>query len=192
MKKISQLFLQGLFAVLPVAVTLAILFWLGATAEAVVGRVLRWLLPDSLYWPGLGLIVGFLTILGIGMLVNAYVFQRLGAMTESVLERIPLVKTIYNSVRDIARFASPSQQKEQLQRAVMIEFDTDIRLIGFITCKPVSLNGNDDLVAVYFPMSYQIGGYTLFVPESRIKPLDISVQDAMHMVLTAAITRANH
>lgn len=190
MKKISQLFLRGLFAVLPLAITLSILYWLGATAESVLGGFLQWLLPDGRYWHGMGLLIGFVVIFGIGVLLNAYVFRKLAGFVDALFEKIPLVKTIYNSVRDIARFASASQRGNDLQKVVSITLDTNIRLIGFVTQKSIKL-GEDSLVAVYFPMSYQIGGYTLFLPESRLQPLDISVQEGMRLVLTAAITKPN-
>lgn len=189
MKKITQVFLRGLFAVLPLAITLSILYWLGTTAEAVLGGLLQWLLPPGWYWRGMGLLVGFVAILAIGVLLNAFIFRKLASLLDGVFERIPLVKTIYNSVRDIARFAAGSQRERELQKVVSITIDDDIRLIGFVTQKSMQVGDSDNLVAVYFPMSYQIGGYTLFVPESRLQPLDISVQDAMRMVLTAAITR---
>ncbi|OMH28470.1 DUF502 domain-containing protein [Motiliproteus sp. MSK22-1] len=188
MKKISQLFLQGLFAVLPIAITLSILYWLGSFAESTLGVIINWLLPEGWYWPGMGLISGFICILGIGILLNAYIFRRLGGIAESLFERIPLVKTIYNSVRDIAKFAAASQDDDELQKAVTVTLDNDIKLIGFITQKSITLGNTNNLVAVYFPMSYQIGGYTLMLPESRIETLDMSVQDAMRMVLTAAMT----
>lgn len=186
MKKISRLFLQGLLAILPIAITLAVLFWLASFAEQTLGAVIRWLLPEDWYWPGLGVVAGLLFIFLIGVLMNAYLFRKLGGWAESLLGKIPLVKTIYNSVRDIARFASPNRSKDELQKAVLVSFDDEVRLIGFVTnTSPVVADG---LIAVYLPMSYQLGGYTLFLPESRLQELDMSVSDAMRLALTAAIT----
>lgn len=189
MKKISQLFLQGLLAIFPIAVTIAVLYWLGTTAEATLGRLLRYLLPDQWYLPGLGIVSGFLFVIIIGLLLNAYLFRQLGRFTEKLFSGIPLVRTIYGSVRDIAKFASASQREEELQKAVLVTLDQDIRVIGFITGRAVQFSGAEELYAVYLPMSYQIGGYTLLLPESRIQPLDMNVQDAMRYVLTAAMAQ---
>ncbi|EGG99296.1 D-beta-hydroxybutyrate permease [gamma proteobacterium IMCC2047] len=186
MKKISRLFLQGLLAILPIAITIAVLFWLASFAEQTLGSVIRWLLPEDWYWPGLGVIAGLIFIFLIGVLMNAYLFRKMGSWAERLLGKIPLVKTIYNSVRDIARFASPERSKDELQKAVLVRLDNDLRVIGFVTNTSPPVTG--DLVAVYLPMSYQIGGYTLFVPESRLQELDMSVPDAMRLALTAAIT----
>ena len=189
MKKISQLFLQGLLAIFPIAVTIAVLYWLGTTAEATLGRLLKYLLPDQWYLPGLGIVSGFLFVIIIGLLLNAYLFRQLGRFTEKLFSSIPLVRTIYGSVRDIAKFASASQREEELQKAVLVTLDQDIRVIGFITGRAVQFSDNEELYAVYLPMSYQIGGYTLLLPESRIRQLDMNVQDAMRYVLTAAMAQ---
>ncbi|MEZ5525767.1 MAG: DUF502 domain-containing protein [Pseudomonadales bacterium] len=186
MKKISQLFLQGLVAILPIAITLSILFWLGSVAESSLGPLIRWLLPDNWYWPGMGVLVGLAFIFVVGLLMNAYLFRKLGSIAEKLVERIPLVKTIYSSVRDIARFASPKGHESELKKAVMVNLDKDVRLICFITNS--NLPFKSDLVAVYLPMSYQVGGFTLLLPESRIEVLDMSVQEAMRLAFTAAIT----
>jgi len=63
----------------------------------------------------------------------------------------------------------------------------DVEVIGFITASDVSLGARDELVAVYIPMSYQIGGFTFFMPKSKCKELDMSPSDAMKKVLTASM-----
>ncbi|MFA7553028.1 MAG: DUF502 domain-containing protein [Spongiibacteraceae bacterium] len=187
MKKVSQLFLQGLFAILPIAVTLAVLYWLGAVAESTLGEVIKWLLPSNWYWPGMGLIAGFVFIFAVGVLLNAYVFQRMASALGRLVEAIPIVKIIYNSVRDISKFASASDESSELKKAVVVQLVGEAKLIGFVTNKSISLGESTDLVAVYLPMSYQISGYTVMLPESQIEVLDMSVQDAMRIVLTAAM-----
>lgn len=192
MKKISQLFLQGLFAILPIALTLLILFWLGGIAESTLGQIIRWVLPDSWYWPGMGIVTGFAFIVAVGVLLNAYIFQRLADIFDDIVKRIPLVKMIYNSIRDISKFASISQnggKDSELQKAVLVDINEDSQIIGFITSDSPPVDGDKDCIAVYLPMGYQIGGFTVIVPKSSVKKLDISVQDAMRFVLTAGITK---
>ena len=64
--------------------------------------------------------------------------------------------------------------------------------IGFVTREDVpaalEVHGGHDWVTVYFPMSYAFGGYTLYLPRERIQPLDISVEDAMRLAITAGLT----
>ena len=189
MTKISQLFFKGLLAILPVAITVSLLYWLGAIAESTLGSLLKWLLPEAWYWPGMGLIVGFVFIVFIGLLLNAYIFRSLADIFERLIENIPLVKVIYNSVRDIAKFASTSEKDSDLQRPVVVTLADETKLVGFLTRKSITLGKSTDLVAVYLPMSYQFGGYTVMLPESRVEVLDMSVQEAMRFVLTAAMTK---
>lgn len=188
MKTISQWFLQGLFAVLPIGVTLAVLYWLGVTAEQALGTVLKYLLPDHWYIPGMGIVSGFVAVIFIGLMVNAYLFRKLGSFAEKLFSRIPLVRLIYSSVRDIAKFASASQQADELQSVVLVTLDGGIQAIGFVTDSELRFSsGEEKRYAVYLPMSYQIGGYTLFLPASRFTKLDMSVQDAMRYVVTAGM-----
>jgi uncharacterized membrane protein len=69
-----------------------------------------------------------------------------------------------------------------------------VHAIGFVTREdvpPVLLaHGGQDWVTVYFPMSYAFGGYTIYLPRERIAPLDISVEDAMRLAITAGLTAA--
>jgi len=64
------------------------------------------------------------------------------------------------------------------------------RLIGFVTqehANTLGIGGGDDLVAVYLPMSYQIGGYTIYIPRSRLVETELSVEQAMRIVLTGGV-----
>jgi uncharacterized membrane protein len=69
-----------------------------------------------------------------------------------------------------------------------------VQAIGFVTREDVPsvlhAHGGRDWVTVYFPMSYAFGGYTIYLPRDRIAPLDISVEDAMRLAITAGLTAA--
>jgi uncharacterized membrane protein len=186
-KKLGNLFLQGLIAILPIVATLAILFWLGTFTEAFLGGIIKIILPASWYWPGMGFLAGVAVVLIVGLLVDAYVFQRFGAITEGILMRIPIVKTIYNGVRDIAQFLTPSEERKDTGTAVMVRIADDMRVIGFVTGTKMPYECEEESVVVYMPMSYQIGGYTVYMPKSRIEPLNMPVEQAMRMVLTAGM-----
>jgi uncharacterized membrane protein len=191
MRRLWNTFLKGLVAVLPVTLTVYLVFWLGSTAESILSGPLRALLPADRYWPGLGLVVGFLLVLLVGALVNAYVVRYLLRIGESFLARIPIVKTIFGAFKDITQFLPAGGKERDLKRVVLWKFG-NAQLIGFVTEEHVSprLFGDNaaHLVAVYFPMSYQIGGYTLYLPVAELAETDLSVQEAMRMVLIGGIT----
>lgn len=194
MTKLSGIFLTGLVAILPTAITLYLLYWIGSSAEALLGGLLERVLPPGIYVPGLGVVSGILLIFLLGLLLNAYLIRRVWGLVERLMTRIPLVKTIYSASQDLMGFLSPGGQRD-LNQVVMVPVgDTGYRLMGFVTRQDVSglPEGVADpgMVAVYTPFSYQIGGYTLMVPRDKLTPVDMKVEDAMRFALTAGVSTA--
>lgn len=186
MKTLSKIFIQGLFAVLPIVLTIAIIVWLVSTLETYLSKLLLLFMPASMYWPGLGLILGILLIFGLGLLIKFYLGQLIIKGLNRLMERIPVVSAVYNAFNDMVRFLSPSE-KEELQKAVLVEVQEGAEVIGFVTSEDVELGERSELIAVYIPMSYQIGGFTLFMPRDKVKELDMSPSEAMKKVLTASM-----
>ncbi|HEY4645769.1 MAG TPA: DUF502 domain-containing protein [Steroidobacteraceae bacterium] len=190
MKKLWYLVMKGLAAVLPIGLTLYVVIWLGTSAESLLRDAITLVLPEQHYWPGLGLIVGFVLLVIAGLFVNAYVVRWFLAQWDRFLERIPLVKTVYGALRDLVKFLPAAGKRRDLQRVVLAAFG-EAQAIGFVTRESVDDLGlesaGDGIVAVYFPMSYQIGGYTLYMPRRQLRPLAMGVEDAMRLVLTGGI-----
>jgi uncharacterized membrane protein len=192
MKTLTRIFLTGLAAVLPIMVTLYVLYWLGSTAEALLGGGLKMFVPPSLYWPGMGVVAGVVLVFAIGALMRAWLFRTAFRWGERLLQRIPLVKALYGSVRDLMGFFSNSDQKTMRKAVIVAVGNTSLRFIGLITREdfndlPAGIGG-DDTVAVYVPMSYQIGGFTTIVPRSAVQPIDMSIEQAMRFAVTAGMT----
>ncbi|MBW3567474.1 MAG: DUF502 domain-containing protein [Proteobacteria bacterium] len=190
LRSFGRIFFTGLAAVLPLAVTVAILWWLLSGMERVLGQAVMWLIPNAWYIPGMGILLGLVIIFAIGLLARAWLFRKIFNVWDAAFSRIPLVKTVYGAVQDFMKFISGGAGKN-FDRVVMVEVD-GIRLVGFVTCED-SLDlpnplGDDDRIAVYFPMSYQIGGYTLFLPRSRVTPVDMGMETAMRFVVTAGLS----
>lgn len=191
MRWLRNTFLKGLAALLPVALTIFFVYWLATTAETIVSGPLRVLLPEDTYWPGLGLVAACLLVLLVGILVDAYIVRRWWRFGESLLARIPIVKTIFAALKDFTRFLPAGGKARDLKRVVIWRMQT-AHLIGFVTEEELSpkLFGErtSDLVAVYFPMSYQIGGYTLYLHKSELQETTLSVEEGMRLVLIGGIT----
>ncbi len=191
MRRLWNTFLKGLAAVLPLALTVYVVFWLAKTAESILSGPLRMMLPLGHYWPGLGLIVAFLLILLVGVLVDAYIVRRLFRFGESLLARIPIVKSIFGALKDFMRFLPAGGKARDLKRVVLWRFGS-ARLIGFVTEDHLNprMFGPEggDIVAVYFPMSYQIGGYTLYLHKSELEETRLTVEEAMRLVLIGGVT----
>lgn len=191
MRWLRNTFLKGLAALLPVALTIFFVYWLATTAETIASGPLRVVLPEHTYWPGLGLLAACVLVLLVGALVDAYIVQRLWRFGESLLARIPIVKTIFGALKDFTRFLPAGGKSRDLKRVVIWRMQT-AHLIGFVTEEELSpkLFGDQtsDLVAVYFPMSYQIGGYTLYLHKSELQETTLSVEEGMRLVLIGGIT----
>src|SRR3982074_1917559 len=196
MRKIFTLTMSGLVTVLPLALTIYVIWWLVQTVEGWLRRVLIALgiVSPEHYWPGSGLIAGFLLLLVVGSLVNAYAGRILLKYWNDFLGRIPFVKTLYGGFRDVVSLLpSGSGEKRDLQRVVLARF-ADGQAIGFVTPADVPTvllaHGGQNWVTVYFPMSYAFGGYTIYLPRDRIAPLDISVEDAMRLAIPPGFAAA--
>jgi uncharacterized membrane protein len=193
MNALGKLFLKGLAVVIPITLTLAILWWMATSAEQLMGAVLKFSLPEGWYIPGMGLVSGLALIALIGLLSHVLIFQKLFILGETIFHRLPLVKTIYIGIKDFIAYLNPSKNN-QMSKVVMVQLPGQaFQLIGFVTREqfddlPFTPTAEDP-VAVYMPMSYQIGGYTLFLPRSALTPMDISFEQAMRLVLTGAVTK---
>jgi uncharacterized membrane protein len=186
------LFLRGMVVVLPIGLTAAVLVWFATATEDILGGIIRALLPGLGYWPGLGIALGIALIFGVGILVSARIARLLVGYADSLLARIPVVKTIYVSIRDVAALMSGSSKKG-LGGVVAVKI-ADMRLIGFVTTEdpkglPAQAAG-DNLIGVYLPMSYGIGGYTVYLPKARVEPLDMSLEDAMRITMSGGVSPA--
>lgn len=193
MNILGKLFLKGLAVVIPVALTLAIMWWMAAGAERLMGSVLKFTLPDGWYVPGMGLASGLALVVLLGLLSHVLIFQKIFDLGDAIFNRLPLVKTIYTAIKDFIGYLNPDKDSK-MSKVVMVQLPgQSFQLIGFVTREqfddlpftPIA----EDPVAVYMPMSYQIGGYTLFLPRSALTPLDIPFETAMRLVLTAGVSQ---
>lgn len=187
-KRLILLAAQGILTVFPLAVTVYVVYWIVSSLEAWVGSLLDLALPESAYFPGLGLMVGVAILLGVGWLVNAYFIRNVVSFIEAILERIPLVKTIYTGLRDLVGFVSIA--KKQPEGSVVLVEMNDKSLIGFITDRHAGKTlgiEDENLVGVYLPLGYMIGGYTVYIDKNKLKHLAIGAEEAMRLVLTGGM-----
>jgi uncharacterized membrane protein len=188
-KAISKILLTGFITLLPVVLTIYLLYWIAVSSEHVMGNALRFILPEILYFPGLGMLAGLVVVFIVGLLMNAIVVRKLFSLGEQVLYRLPLIKSVYGAFRDFFDFFSP--KKEGFGQVVAVTIN-DMEIIGFVTQEdphrlPESFRDRDS-VLVYLPMSYMVGGYTIFVKRSDLRPLKMTMDEAMRFVMTAGIT----
>ena len=188
MKKLGSILLKGLVTILPIGLTVYFVYWLGVTTESLLSKPIRFVVGEH-YFPGLGLITGFVLLFLIGLAVNAFIVRRVLGVGEELLMRVPVVKTVYSAIRDMTRLVNTDKKKGDLDRVVTLDIGFG-KMIGFVTqehANTLGIGGGDDLVAVYLPMSYQIGGYTIYLPRSRVSETELSVEQAMRIALTGGV-----
>jgi uncharacterized membrane protein len=191
MNSLGRIFLTGVLTVLPVLATVYLLIWLFTTAESFLGKPLRWLIPGDYYRVGMGVLVGIIVIFVVGVLMRAYIVRRVFGFSERILLEIPLIKTIYAALRDFFGMFAGQNDSEALQVVTVTLPGSNLRLMGFVTRDEFSdlPEGIADPgeVAVYLPMSYQVGGFTVFMPRNQLSPVPMSREQAMRFVLTAGL-----
>lgn len=188
---ITRQMVTGLVTILPIALTLYLLYWFFRSTESMLGGLLRFVLPDTLYWPGMGVIAGLGLVFIVGLMMRHYVFQKLFSKAEELLFNVPLIKSVYGMLRDFFHYFSTSKNRD-FQQVVTVDFN-GVQLVGFLTQSdmrqlPEGITDPEaDKLLVYLPMSYMIGGYALLVPRSSVTMLDMSMEEAMRFALTAGV-----
>ncbi|HSW72111.1 MAG TPA: DUF502 domain-containing protein [Chlamydiales bacterium] len=185
----GKIFFRGLMAIIPMAVTLVLFIWILSALEKTFKVPIQAIIGPQYYFPGLGILVALVLIFIIGSIINNWLIQKLYAFGERIFRKIPIIKTLYNSVSDIMGFFGTGKKKH-LGYVVVVKLH-GMKALGFVTRetfedlpKEVAL---EDEVAVFIPFSYQIGGYTYLIPRSKIEKIDMTIEQAMRFSLSAGI-----
>ena len=196
MKRFSKYFIRGLITILPLALTVYLLAiflsWMESMALTILSPFV-----GTFYIPGMGLVLGILGIVALGALVSNERFQQAIAFVELPFTTVPVVKSIYSSLKSFADYFSPrSRHDSDKQQVVILRLpDQQLELVGLVTRHGVEglPDGflQEDRVAVYLPMGYMIGGYTVFVPRAWVQPIEMSVEEAMRSSLIAWMARSD-
>lgn len=192
MKRLSQYFLRGLVTILPVGLTLYLLYLFLTWSESLAMRVIRPFVGD-VYLPGMGLVLGVLGILVLGVIVSQPFMGRLLSLFEFPFTNLPVVKSIYSSLKSFADYFSPTGKQGEQSVVILRMPDNGLEIVGLITRRSFAdlpagfLPG--ERVAVYLPMGYMIGGYTVFVPVEWVQPIAMTVEEAMRSSMFAWMAR---
>jgi len=197
LRKLLQLFLQGLVVLAPIGITLWVVFGLFNFVDDILPNIVHSLAPGYLpkdseghlnKIPGLGFIVVIALVLLAGWLSSLFMVNRIMGVLDSLLEKTPGIKFIYSSVKDFLQaFAG---NKKKFDKPVLVNVDApDVWRIGFITQPNAHEFDMPGHVAVYVPHSYAISGITYIVPRDRIKLLtDVGAADAMKFAVSGGVT----
>ncbi len=191
MKRIINYFLQGLLFVVPIAVTLYVLvrsiLWIDSLLPFQIPVKIPGL--NQIEIPGLGLIVIFLVIAAVGFLGSRYIRNPFFVYLEKWIERAPLTKLIYTSVKDLINAFVGEKKSFNHPVMVLVQKETQLHRIGFVTKDDVTeLGMTKEMVAVYLPFSYGFNGQLVIVPRANIKQIDASGTDMMKFIISGGVT----
>lgn len=189
MAQLSKIFFRGLITLLPIAITFYILYSVIQILDGILGSILKEILPT--YIPGLGLITIVALIFVFGLMLNTMITAKILSLIESKLLEVPFIKAVYSPLRDLMNLFAKKDEK-QLKHVVLVHLgDQGAQAIGLVTRDHFAElklgNFTEGKVAVYFPFSYILGGVTILVPKTRVQAIDIPVEKAMSLALTAWI-----
>lgn len=189
MRKLNQIFFKGLILVLPVTLTFYLLYWASIKIESVFKSFLLFILGKELYIPGLGILVTFIFIFLVGLLVNNFITGRIIKWVTGLLERVPLIKVIYSPLKDLmGLIPGGSSSKDKPQRVVLVPMPgMGVEALGFVTREELEELPGRDLISVYIPMSYMLGGITVLIEREKVKKVDMKVEEALKLSVTAWI-----
>ena len=186
--------MAGLLVWVPLGITIYVMVWLVTTLDQTLLLIPEHLRPEALvgfHIPGLGVLLSFAILLATGFLAANFFGQRLIRIWEAMLGRIPVVKSIYSSVKQVSDTVL-SDQGTAFRKALLVEFPRPgCWTIAFLTGAPAEavvdhLPG--DHISVYVPTTPNpTGGYFVMVPKSAVRELDMSVDDALKYIISMGV-----
>ena len=179
-------FIAGLFVVIPIGITIFILKFLFNFADGILGSYLDKLFSivthHELHVPGLGMITGAVVIYLAGLLATNVLGTHLLKLGDELLSRIPLVKSIYSSSKQLTKVFR--EGKSSYHRAVFVEWPrAGVKAVGFVTAE-VERNG-EQMVVVYVPtMPNPTSGFALFFRKEDVFDSGMTVEEAVKFVVS--------
>jgi uncharacterized membrane protein len=177
-RRFLRYFFSGTLFIVPLVATVYFIY-----------ESIRWL--DGLLqlpYPGLGLVIILGAITGFGYLTSNFAFQTFITWFDHGMNKIPLVKLIYSSLKDLLNAFVGSKKK--FNKPVLVEMNRENNLfqIGFVTQSDLSELNLKDMVSVYLPHSYAISGWHFIVPRDRVSPLKVSGPTAMKYIVSGGVS----
>jgi uncharacterized membrane protein len=178
MRSLIRYLVRGMLVVIPTALTVYVVYF----AFTAVDR----LLPLGV--PGLGLVVTLVLITFIGFLSSNVIGNTLVQELERLLAKLPLVKLVYTSIKDLMDAFVGDRKRFDRPVAVSLTSEGRVRALGFITREKLSFLRTEHSVAVYFPQSYNFAGNLLVVPSELVEPLETNSVELMTFIVSGGVS----
>jgi len=187
---LKRYFLTGLLVIIPIWGTILILKALFVAVDGILGDLLVQLVPSH-YVPGLGILALIALVFAAGLFATNFMGRRIVKWWEALLNRVPLVRGIYSTLKSMTDILSISKQASY-NRVVLIQFPKNghycLAFVTGVTKEEMQDLTTGPLVHVYVPTSPNpTSGYFLLVPEHEIMSVDISVEEAMKLIVSGGL-----
>lgn len=181
MKRIAQYFVNGLLFLVPVVITIYIFYLVFVKIDGLLKFPIR----------GVGFVTTLVLVTLVGFLASNFLTRRMLNLVDGLLNRLPLVKLLYSSIKDlIGAFVG---DKKRFDKPVLVNLlaDGNAYALGFITRESLDNLGLEDMVAVYLPQSYNFAGNLLVFPREQVRPLDANSSEVMTFIVSGGVS-GNH
>ena len=177
-RAVPRYLLRGTLTLVPLALTIYILFWIFRTVDQ--------LLPIGI--PGLGLLVTVLLVALVGFLTSNMMGHGALDATEAFLKRVPFVNLVYTSIKDLMNAFVGDKRGFDHPVLFRLSADTDVKLLGFMTRDGIPGLNMPQYVSVYMPQSYNFAGNLLLVPRELVEPLDVASSEVMTFIVSGGVS----
>jgi uncharacterized membrane protein len=189
MKRLFKYFLQGLLFSGPLAVTLYTVYLMFNFVDRLIGDPLKE--HYQLDVPGIGIVVLFIALTLLGLIGQTIIARPFIFFIRRLLKRAPLLNVIYTSLNDLFTAFVGKEKKFNVPVIVCMNLENDLWKLGFVTEKNMQEFGINNMVAVYFPHSYNFSGELYVVPEKSVKLVNLSPSEVMKFVVSGGVTKVN-
>lgn len=178
MKRLSQYFLQGLLFLIPLYVTVYVIYWIFMKIDGFL----------TLPVPGLGFIATIVFITFIGFVASNFLTRKAVNLVDRTFTRLPLVKMIYGSIKDLVNAFVGDRKSFNRPVQVIVNRESNVRILGFVTREDLEFIGIKESVAVYLPQAYNFAGNMIIVARDQVIPLTADPGDVMKLIVSGGVS----
>ena len=178
MKRISQYFLQGLLFLVPLFVTVYVIYWVFVRIDGILDMPV----------PGVGFIVtiAFVTLVGFG--ASNFLTRNIVGLVDKIFARLPLVKMIYTAIKDLVNAFVGDKKSFNRPVQVVIDRESNLRVLGFATRDSLDSIDIQDSMAVYLPQSYNFAGNLIIVDREQVTPMSADPGEVMKLIVSGGVS----
>lgn len=186
---ITRRILDGFKILFPLLIFVILVGWLAGHVERMFRPLVTLVVPVDAYFPGLGLLIGLVSLAFLSLAVQAWAMRAIYAWFIRQLKKIPVFKTVYTWINNLVGMVGSPDAKRS-GKPVIVDMSY-CKVLGFITDehmqRQLEMDSQEGKLAVYLPMSYQIGGYTVLVDRKQVEELEMSADKLFSIIISAGL-----